>query len=89
MAKIKLLSDVDVVWWAETIQGEAEVDGEVVSFRYHENSKGAEQYIWDQTEGWIQDYDDKFECLFDICGQLEINKDSKAGEEFESEEEEL
>ena len=88
MAKIKILTDVNVVWWAETIQAEAEVDGEKVAFRYHENPKGVEQYIWDQSEGWIQDYDPKFEPLFDICGQLEINKDSKLGEEFESEEEE-
>jgi hypothetical protein len=87
MAKIKLLTDVDVVWWAETIQGEAEVDGEMVTFRYHENSKGVENYIYDKDNGWTQNYDVKFEPLFEICGQLEINKDSKSGDEFESEEE--
>ena len=87
MAKIKLLTDVDVVWWAETIQGEAEVDGEVVTFRYHENSKGVEYHIYDEDRGWIKDYDDKFDCLFEICGNLEITKDTKAGEEFDSEEE--
>jgi hypothetical protein len=87
MAKIKLLTDVDVVWWAETIQADAEVDGEKVTFRYHENSNGTEHYIYDQDRGWIQDYDDKFDCLFDVCGQLEINKDSKVDEEFDTEEE--
>tara|TARA_B110000503_G_scaffold42576_1_gene69722 strand:- start:448 stop:711 length:264 start_codon:yes stop_codon:yes gene_type:complete len=85
MAKFKLLEDVSVVWWAETIESKVEIDGEIVTFRYHENPKGTECYIWDDMKGWIQDYDDKFDCIFEICGNLEINKDSKGGEEFETE----
>lgn len=85
MAKLKLLEDVSIVWWAETIQSKVEIDGEIVTFRYHENTNGNECYIRDDTKGWIQDYDDKFDCIFEICGNLEINKDSKGGEEFETE----
>lgn len=85
MAKIKLLEDVDVVWWVETIQGKAEVDGEVVEFRYSENSKGSTCYIYDEAnQQWVEDYDEKFEGLFEACGQLELTKDSVAGDEFDS-----
>lgn len=86
MAKIKLLEDVQVAWWVETIQGKVEVDGEVVEFRYSENPKGVDCYIWDEESGrWTEEYDEKYNCIFDVCGSLEINKDSEAGEEFESE----
>jgi len=88
MPKFKLLEDVSVVWYAETIEGKVEIEGEVVTFRYHENPKGIEFYILDDKRGWIQDYDDKFDCIFEICGHSELNKNSKTGEEFELEHEE-
>ena len=46
MTKIKLIKDIAVVYWVETIEGEVELDGELVSFRYSENSNGAENYIY-------------------------------------------
>jgi hypothetical protein len=85
MAKIKLLSDVDIVWWAETIQSTAELDGEVVEFRYYCDPNGEECFIWDEaTKNWSSDYDDKFDELFNAC-RGGIANNSKAGEEFDTE----
>ncbi len=87
MAKVKLLSDADLVWWAETIQSTAEVDGEVVKFRYYSDPNGEECFIWDEaTKNWSSNYDDKFDGLFELCGGRVICDTSKAGEEFDTEE---
>ena len=84
MTKIKLLKDIKVVYWVETIEGEAELDGELVSFRYTENSNGSENYI--NINGiWENNFDEKYDFLFEMCGQREIDKDSKSDEEFDSE----
>ena len=85
MTNIKLLEDVKVVYWMETIQSTAEVDGEVIEFRYSENSKGNDFYVFD-GHNWVGADTDQENAILSICGSLEINKDSKAGEEFEYDE---
>lgn len=85
MTNIKLLEDVKVVYWMETIQSKAEVNGEVIEFRYSENSKGSDFYVFD-GHNWIGADTDQENAILSICGSLEINKDSKAGEEFEYDE---
>ena len=39
MATIKIIEDVELVYSAETIQGKIELDGEIVEFRYAEDTK--------------------------------------------------
>ena len=82
MEKFKLLSDVKVVYFAETIQAQADIDGEVVTFRYFEDSNGSEFFILDKQERWVATNDEKYDCLSNACGALELTKDSKAGDEF-------
>lgn len=84
MTKIKLLKDIEVVYWVETIEGEADLDGEKVSFRYSENSNGVENYIY-LNGVWEDNFDEKYDFLFEMCGERAINKDSKSDEEFDSE----
>lgn len=84
MTKIKLLKDIELVYYVETIQGEAELDGEIVQFRYSENSNGAENYIY-LNDVWENSFDKKYNFLFEMCGEQSINKDSKSDEEFDSE----
>ena len=84
MTKIKLLKDIEVVYWVETIEGDVELDGELVSFRYSENSNGAENYIY-LNGNWVNNFDKKYNFLFEMCGERAINKDSKTDEKFDSE----
>jgi hypothetical protein len=85
MTNIKLLENVKVVYWMETIQSKAEVDGEVIEFRYSENSKGSDFYVFNGSN-WVEADTDQENAILSICSSLEINKDSKAGEEFEYDE---
>jgi hypothetical protein len=82
MNKIILLDDVRIVYWAETIQGRAEVDGEEVVFRYSEDSNGPDFWVFD-GKNWVAADTSQEQTLYEICCELQINKDSKSGDEFE------
>ena len=80
--KIVLLDDVEVVYWMETIQGRAEVNGEEIAFRYSENSKGSDFWIFD-GKNWVEANTVQEQTLYEICSNLLINKDSKSGDKFD------
>lgn len=80
--EIKLLENVKVVYWMETIQSKAEINGKEIEFRYSENSKGADFWVFD-GHNWIEASTEDELNLLKVCASLEINKDSKSGELFE------
>ena len=83
MATIKIIEDVELVYSAETIQGKIELDGEIVEFRYAEDSNGTENWILINGK-WESVFDEKYEGIFLACGEIALNKDSKSGEEFDT-----
>jgi hypothetical protein len=80
--EIKLLEDVKLVYWMETIQAKVEIDGDEIQFRYSENSKGSEFWVFD-GHNWVEPSSEYEWNLQEVCSCLEINKDSKSGELFE------
>ena len=88
MATIKIIEDVELVYSAETIQGKIELDGEIVEFRYAEDTKDNISFYVLVNDQWETKFDDKYNIIFDSCQRTEINKDSKSGEEWDAEEEE-
>jgi hypothetical protein len=88
MATIKIIKDVELVYSAETIQGKIELDGEIVEFRYAEDTKANISFYILVNDKWETKFDDKYNIIFDSCQRTEINKDSKSGEEWDAEEEE-
>ena len=88
MATIKIIEDVELVYSAETIQGKIELDGEIVEFRYAEDTKANISFYILVNDKWETKFDDKYNIIFDSCQRTEINKDSKSGEEWDAEEEE-
>ena len=88
MATIKIIKDVELVYSAETIQGKIELDGEIVEFRYAQDTKANISFYILVNDKWETKFDDKYNIIFDSCQSTEINKDSKSGEEWDAEEEE-
>jgi hypothetical protein len=88
MATIKIIKDVELVYSAETIQGKIELDGEIVEFRYAEDTKANISFYVLVNDKWETKFDDKYNIIFDSCQRTDINKDSKSGEEWDAEEEE-
>ena len=88
MATIKIIEDVELVYSAETIQGKIELDGEIVGFRYAEDTKANISFYVLVNDKWETKFDDKYNIIFDSCQRTDINKDSKSGEEWDAEEEE-
>ena len=88
MATIKIIEDVELVYSAETIQGKIELDGEIVEFRYAEDTKDNISFYVLVNDQWETKFDDKYNIIFDSCQRTDINKDSKSGEEWDAEEEE-
>ena len=88
MATIKIIEDVELVYSAETIQGKIELDGEIVEFRYAEDTKDNISFYVLVNDQWEAKFDDKYNIIFDSCQRTDINKDSKSGEEWDAEEEE-
>ena len=88
MATIKIIEDVELVYSAETIQGKIELDGEIVEFRYAEDTKANISFYILVNDKWETKFDDKYNIIFDSCQRTDINKDSKSGEEWDAEEEE-
>jgi len=88
MATIKIIKDVELVYSAETIQGKIELDGEIVEFRYAEDTKANISFYILVNDKWETKFDDKYNIIFESCQRTEINKDSKSGEEWDAEEEE-
>ena len=88
MATIKIIEDVELVYSAETIQGKIELDGEIVEFRYAEDTKANISFYVLVNDKWETKFDDKYNIIFDSCQRTDINKDSKSGEEWDAEEEE-
>ena len=88
MATIKIIEDVELVYSAETIQGKIELDGEIVEFRYAEDTKANISFYVLLNDKWETKFDDKYNIIFDSCQRTDINKDSKSGEEWDAEEEE-
>lgn len=83
MSTFKLIKDVEIVYFAETIQGKLLFDGEIVEFRYAEDSNGTENWILINGK-WESVFDEKYEGIFLACGEIALNKDSKSGEEFDT-----
>jgi len=54
MAKLKVTSEAYVKYSMTTWQGEIEMNGEVICYRYSEDDNGAELYILDEDQGWLQ-----------------------------------
>lgn len=85
MAKVKVIDKAREIYWATTAQGKFEVDGEVVEFRYHENSDGAEFYV--RTEnGWEEvDCEEKEEwrTVYYLCLESPADELGEEGDEFE------
>ena len=88
MATIKIIEDVELVYSAETIQGKIELDGEIVEFRYAEDTKANISFYVLVNDKWETKFDDKYNIIFDSCQRTDINKDSKSGEDWYAEEEE-
>ena len=88
MATIKIIEDVELVYSAETIQGKIELDGEIVEFRYAEDTKANISFYVLVNDKWETKFDDKYNIIFDSCQRTDINKDSISGEEWDAEEEE-
>ena len=88
MATIKIIKDVELVYSADTIQGKIELDGEIVEFRYAEDTKANISFYILVNDKWETKFDDKYNIIFDSCQRTDINKDSKSGEEWDAEEEE-
>ena len=83
MSKFKLIDDVSVVYYAETIQGKVDFDGEIIEFRYYEDSNGAKNWILLDGK-WQLEFDEKYESISLACGSIQLSKDSKAGEVFDT-----
>ena len=88
MATIKIIEDVELVYSAETIQAKIALEGEIVDFRYAEDTKANISFYVLVNDNWETKFDDKYNIIFDSCQRTEINKDSKSGEEWDAEEEE-
>lgn len=89
MNKVKIIDAAREVYWASTYQGVFEVDGTAVEFRFHENSNGAEFYVFIEGEGWVEMYDmddDSPEAIvYNMCLEMNPEEWGSSGEEVEFE----
>ena len=83
MATIKIIEDVELVYSAETIQGKIELNGEIVEFRYSEDSNGSEHWIF-KNDDWETEFDEKYEDIFLACSVKALTKNSLVGEDFDT-----
>lgn len=84
MNKVKIIEQAFEADWSVTYQGKWEVDGEVLEWRYYENSKGTEFWIWD-GESWMQpdlDENEAANTIYEICCS-EKPDEIEEGEELE------
>lgn len=54
MAIFKVTEEAYIKYQLTTWQGEIEINGETVLYRYSEDDNGAELYIYSESEGWEQ-----------------------------------
>lgn len=54
MANLKVTSEAYIKYSMTTWQGEVEIDGEEICYRYSEDDNGAELYILDEDQGWLE-----------------------------------
>lgn len=54
MAKFKVIDEAYVKYQMTTWQGEIEINGETILYRYSEDDNGAELYVFNEDQGWFQ-----------------------------------
>ena len=54
MAIFKVTEEAYIKYQLTTWQGEIEINGEKIIYRYSEDDNGAELYIYSESEGWEQ-----------------------------------
>lgn len=54
MAKFKVIEEAYIKYQMTTWQGEIEINGETILYRWSEDDNGAELYIYIESEGWEQ-----------------------------------
>lgn len=54
MATLTVKEEAYVRYSMTTWQGEVEIDGEEIRYRYSEDDNGAELYILDEDRGWLE-----------------------------------
>lgn len=69
MAIVKVIEQPRVVWSEVTYQGKVTVDGKEVEFRFMENDKRTDFYIWDGErwkEVWPEE-GDIYNVVYEAC----------------------
>jgi len=54
MAKFKVIDEAYIKYQMTTWQGEIEINGETILYRYSEDDNGAELYVYQEDSGWGQ-----------------------------------
>ena len=54
MAKIKITEEAYVKYEMITWQGEVEINGETIIYRYSEDNNGAYMYVYQKDSGWCE-----------------------------------
>ena len=87
----RLTNSIENIITGDSFQTEVSlftIDGEIVEFRYAEDTKDNISFYVLVNDQWETKFDDKYNIIFDSCQRTDINKDSKSGEEWDAEEEE-
>jgi hypothetical protein len=75
MAIVKVIEQPEQVWFETTHQGKVSVDGHVIEFRFRENNKSTDLWIWDENKGnWVETWpedDEPAGIIYNAC--LEMN----------------
>jgi hypothetical protein len=69
MSKVKITEKAREIYWATTHQGEVEIEGRRIQYRYGEDSNGNSLYIYDDGV-WTEkdpDKDPAYAIIYDMC----------------------
>ena len=87
MAKFKVIDEAYIRYQMTTWQGEIEINGETILYRYSEDDNGTELYVYNEADGWSEaavDDNENYAILYAAIGEWGNPEEFGAkGEEFE------
>jgi hypothetical protein len=72
MAKFKVIDEAYIKYQMTTWQGEIEINGETILYRYSEDDNGAELYVYNEADGWNRveaDDNENYAILYAAIGE--------------------
>lgn len=87
MAKFKVIDEAYIKYQMTTWQGEIEINGETILYRYSEDDNGAELYVYNEADGWNEasvDDNENYAILYAAIAEWGNPEEfGSSGEEFE------